>query len=254
VWNSFRTDEPAGLVAGVTSYRAGYDDLIHAYVARPEGPGPYPGVVLVHHLPGWDEIYREMANRLAGHGHTVIAPDLYCRSGHGTPDDVAAAVRAQGGPPDDQVVADCAAARDWLRSLPTSNGRVGIMGSCSGGRHALLAASRSPGFDAVVDLWGGGVVVDPDKATSQRPVAPVAYTADLTAPLLGLFGEEDSGPSPAEVDAHEAELRRHGKAYDFHRYPGAGHGFFYYHRTAYRPEAAMDGWAKVFAFFGRHLH
>jgi carboxymethylenebutenolidase len=252
VWNSFRTDEQRGLIAGVTTYNAG-KDLIHAYVARPEGPGPFPGIVLVHHLPGWDELYREMARRLADHGYTVISPDLYCRDGHGTPDDVAAAVRARGGPRDEDVVADCAAARDWLRALPTSNGRVGIIGTCSGGRHAVLAASRAGGFDAVADLWGGGVVAGPDQATPQRPVAPIDYTADLDAPLLGLFGDLDRSPSPSEVDQHEAELKKHMKVYEFHRYPDAGHGFFYYHRSAYRPEAAMDGWSKVFAFFGRHL-
>jgi carboxymethylenebutenolidase len=253
VWDKFRTDEQRGLIAGVTTYHAGNDDLIHAYVARPEGPGPFPGIVLVHHLPGWDELYREMARRLADHGYTVISPDLYCRDGHGEPDDVAAAVRARGGPRDDDVVADCAAARDWLRALPTSNGRVGIIGTCSGGRHAVLAASRAGGFDAVADLWGGGVVAAPDQATPQRPVAPIDYTADLNAPLLGLFGDQDRSPSPSEVDQHEAELKKHAKAYEFHRYPDAGHGFFYYHRSAYRPEAAMDGWSKVFAFFGRHL-
>lgn len=253
MWDSFLTNEQRGLVAGVTTYRAGNDDLIHAYLARPEGPGPFPGIVLVHHLPGWDEIYRETARRLADHGYTVICPDLYCRDGHGTPDDIAAPVRARGGPRDDDVVADCAAARDWLRALPTSNGKVGIMGSCSGGRHAVLAASRAGGFDAVIDLWGGGVATSPEQATPQRPVAPVEYTADLNAPLLGLFGDQDSSPSPAEVDQHEAELARHGKVYEFHRYPEAGHGFFYYHRAAYRPEAAMDGWSKVFAFLTKHL-
>jgi carboxymethylenebutenolidase len=252
VWNSFLTDEHRGLVAGVTSIDDG-NGLIHAYVARPEGPGPYPGVVLVHHLPGWDEMYREIARRLADHGHTVISPDLYCRYGHGTPDDVAAVARAAGGVGDDEVVAMCAAARDWLRSQPTSNERVAIMGSCSGGRHAVLVASRTPGFDAVVDLWGGGVVAAPEDATPQRPVAPIELTADLSAPLLGLFGDLDPSPTPADVDRHEAELKRLGKAYEFHRYADAGHGFFYYHRTAYRPEAAMDGWAKVFAFLGRHL-
>lgn len=253
MWNSLSTDAFAGLVAGVTAYRAGNGDLIHAYVARPEGPGPFPGIVLVHHLPGWDEFYREMARRLADHGYTVIAPDLYCRAGHGTPDDVAAAVRAHGGPVDDAVVADCAAARDWLRALPTSNGKVGIIGSCSGGRHAVLAASRAGGFDAVVDLWGGGVVAAAEDATPQRPVAPIHHTADLDAPLLGIFGDEDRSPSPEQVDQHETELKRHGKEYEFHRYADAGHGFIYYHRPAYRPQSAMDCWAKIFDFFRRKL-
>ena len=86
-----------------------------------------------------------------------------------------------------------------------------------------------------------------------RPGAPIDYTADLTAPLLGLFGNDDSHPTPEQVNQHEEELKRLGKEYEFHRYDGAGHGFFYYHAPMYRPEAAMDGWAKIFTFFGTHL-
>jgi carboxymethylenebutenolidase len=84
-------------------------------------------------------------------------------------------------------------------------------------------------------------------------VAPIDYTADLTAPLLGLFGNDDSHPTPEQVNLHEEELKRLGKEYEFHRYDGAGHGFFYYHTPMYRPEAAMDGWAKIFTFFGTRL-
>src|ERR1700691_3853924 len=177
MWNSFRTDARDGLTAEVITYPAGGGDEIHAYVARPTGDEPRPGIVAVHHLPGWDEFYREFSDRLARHGYTVICPDLYCRFGHGTPDDVAARVRTQGGVHDDSVVADCAAALAWLKALPTSNGRVGIIGSCSGGRHALLAASRLTGFDAVADLWGGGVIAAREELTPARPVAPIDYTA-----------------------------------------------------------------------------
>lgn len=253
MWNSFSTDEHQGLVAGVTTYAAGGGDLIHAYVARPEGNGPFPGIVLIHHLPGWDEFYRETACRLANHGYTVICPDLYCRDGHGKPDDIAAKVRAEGGAPDDRVVADGEAALRWLKALPTSNGKVGIVGSCSGGRHAVLVASRVQGFAAVVDLWGGRVVIPQDQLTDRQPVAPIDYTKDLNAPLLGLFGNEDQSPTPEQVDQHEAALKEHGKNYEFHRYDGAGHGFFYYDRAMYRQEQAMDGWSKVFSFFAKHL-
>jgi carboxymethylenebutenolidase len=253
MWNSFDTGARLGLTAEVITYPGGNGDEIHAWVARPTGGEPAPGVVAVHHLPGWDEFYREFAERLARHGYTVICPDLYCRYGHGTPDDVAATVRAQGGVPDDSVVADCAAALRWLKAQPTSNGRAGIIGSCSGGRHALLTASRGSGFDAVADLWGGGVIMAKDELSDARSVAPIDLTPDLTAPLLGLFGNDDSHPTPEQVNRHEAELHRLGKDYEFHRYDGAGHGFFYYHTPMYRPEAAMDGWAKIFGFFGRHL-
>ncbi len=253
MWNSFRTDGQVSIATEITRYSAGGGDQIHAYVARPQGPGRYPGVVLIHHMPGWDEFYQEFTERLARHGYIVICPDLYCRFGHGTPDDVTAKVRSQGGVHDASVVADCAGALAWLRGQPDCTGKVGIMGTCSGGRHALLVASTVPGFAAVVDLWGGGVVASPDQLSPARPVAPIDYTKDLRVPLLGIFGNDDRSPTPEQVDVHEAELRKHGKDYEFHRYDGAGHGFFYYHTPNYRPAQTMDAWGKIFAFFQKHL-
>ena len=254
MWNTLDTGANDAMSASVIEIAGANGDAVHAYVARPEGAGKRGGVVLVHHMPGWDEIYREFTRRLAEHGYDAICPDLYCRAGHGRPDDVTAKVRADGGVPDAQVVDDLAAASRWLRALPTSNGKVGIIGTCSGGRHAVLAASRTPGaYDAVADLWGGGVVMAPDQLTDKRPVAPIDLTSDLRAPLLGLFGNDDKSPTPEQVDQHEAELKRHAKSYEFHRYDGAGHGFFYYDRPAYRAEQALDGWNKVFAFFAKQL-
>jgi len=253
MWNSFDTSAPRAISAGVTTIAAANGDQIHAYVARPEGDGPFPGIVLVHHMPGWDELYQEFARRFANHGYNTLSPDLYCRVGHGTPDDIAAKVRADGGVADDQVVADCSAAAKWLKALPTSNGKVGIIGTCSGGRQAVLVAARTRDFDAVADLWGGRVVAAKEALTPKQPVAPIDYTKDLQVPLLGLFGNDDQAPSPAEVNQHEEELKKHGKNYEFHRYDGAGHGFFYYDRPIYRQQQAMDGWAKVFAFFEKNL-
>jgi carboxymethylenebutenolidase len=129
-----------------------------------------------------------------------------------------------------------------------------VIGSCSGGRHAYLAATRSDVFDAVVDLWGGAVVMPKDQLTDARPVQPLDYTESLDCPILGLFGEDDVSPTPEQVAIHEKELERLGKNYEFHMYPGAGHGFFYHNRpAAYRAEQAVDGWNKVFDFFGRTL-
>jgi carboxymethylenebutenolidase len=204
-------------------------------------------------MPGWDEWYKECTRRFAHHGYATICPNLYQRTGHGTPEDVAARVRADGGVPDDQVVADVVGGMRFLRALPTLNGKVGVMGTCSGGRHAVLAASRAQGFDAVIDCWGGGVVMSKDDLTPARPVAPIDYTKDLSAPLLGLFGEEDRSPTKEQVAMHEEELKKHGKDYEFHMYPNAGHGFFYYHVGAYRQEQAVDGWKKVWAFLEKHL-
>jgi carboxymethylenebutenolidase len=253
-WNSFRTDSPQGAVTSeLITFSGGNGDQIHAYVSRPTGAGVTPGVVAVHHMPGWDEFFREFSDRLARHGYTVICPNLYDRFGQGSPDDIAAKVRGEGGVPDDSVVADCAAAREWLLAQPTSNGRTGIIGTCSGGRHSLLTACRTTGWNAVGDLWGGGVIMSADELSPARPVAPIDYISSLSAPVLGLFGNEDKYPTPEQVDQLEAELARHGKEYEFHRYDGASHGFFYYFAPMYRPEATMDGWEKIFAFFGQHL-
>jgi len=242
-----------GLLAETVTMHGANGDVINAYFARPLGAGPFPGMVLIHHMPGWDEWYREVTRKFAHHGYITISPNLYFRSGHGTPEDVAAKVRAAGGVPDDQAVGDAEGAMKYLRSLPYLNGKVGIFGTCSGGRHATLTASRVKGFDALVDCWGGGVVMAKEDLTANRPVAPIEYTKDLSCPILGLFGEEDKSPTPEQVALHEAELKKHNKTYEFHMYPKAGHGFFYYDRAAYRQEQAMDGWKKVFAFLEKYL-
>ena len=117
----------------------------------------------------------------------------------------------------------------------------------------MLAASRVEGFDAVVDCWGGRVVMAESELNDNFPVAPVDYTADLSCPVLGLFGEEDTSPSPEQVEIHEAALKKHGKDYEFHMYAGAGHGFFYYHREVYCQEQAVDGWRKILDFLPKHL-
>lgn len=253
MWNSYSTRGPVSVSARIISFAGGGSDSIHAYVASPDGDSKRPGIVLLHHMPGWDEYYFECAERLARHGYDVICPDLYCRYGHGMPDDVYARVRSEGGVPDDAVVRDAGAALSWLQAQPNHNGRSAVMGSCSGGRHAVLTASLVSGFDAVVDLWGGGVVTEGTEATQARPNPPAAFTSQLTAPLLGIFGNEDKSPSPEQVSTHERILQEAGKAYEFHRYDGAGHGFTYYHSPAYRQAQAMDCWEKVFRFLSNRL-
>ena len=249
----YTTEMYEGMLAETITIKGHNGDTINAYFARPLGPGRFPGVVLVHHIPGWDEWYREVTRKFAHHGYAAICPNLYHREGQGTPEDVAAMVRAAGGVSDDQVVGDSVAGKDYLRSLPYSTGKVGIIGTCSGGRHTFLVACRSTGFDAAVDCWGGRVVMSKDELTSRQPVAPIDYTKDLSCPLLGIFGEDDQSPPPDQVEQHEEELKKHGKNYEFHMYPNAGHGFFYYDRPMYRQEQAVDGWRKVFAFYGNHL-
>jgi carboxymethylenebutenolidase len=249
----YTTDQYEGMLAETVAMTGHQGEQINAYYARPLGSGPFPAVVLIHHMPGWDEWYREATRRFAQHGYASICPNLYFRAGHGTPEDVAARVRGEGGVSDEQVLGDVEGALKYLLSQPEGSGKVGLFGTCSGGRHGFLAACRIKGFSAVVDCWGGGVVMSQEELSPKRPVAPIDYTADLSCPLIGIFGNDDHSPTPDQVDTLEAALKQHGKTYEFHRYDGAGHGFFYYHAPAYRQAQAVDGWKKIFAFFEKHL-
>ena len=243
-----------GLQAETVSFRAHNGDKGEAYYARPLRVRKFPGVVVIHHLPGWDEWIIEVTRKFAHHGFAAIAPHLYFREGPGSPDDIGARVRAAGGVPDEFVVGDAAGAMAFLRAQPNSNGKVGVIGFCSGGRHAYLIACRVPGIDAVVDCWGGNVIVDnPKDLNAKRPVAPIDLTEKMTCPLLGIFGNDDHNPTADQVNRTEVVLKKLGKNYEFHRYNGAGHAFFNNMRDAYRPEQAMDGWRKVLSFLNRHL-
>ena len=148
---------------------------------------------------------------------------------------------------------DVQGAIDYLRTLPYVSGKVGVIGYCSGGRQAYLAACTLRGIDAAIDCYGGGVVAKPEELTARQPVAPIDFTKDLQCPLLGLFGVEDTRPSPDDVAHIEEALKKHGKTYAVHTYENAGHAFFAVNRPNYRPHAAVDGWEKVFAWFGKYL-
>jgi carboxymethylenebutenolidase len=230
----------------------GHDgDEINAYFAEPHGDGPFPAVVVIHHMPGWDESTAEIANRFAAHGYLAIVPNLHHRDAPGaSPDDAAAASRAAGGVPDDRLVGDVDGAVSWLRARPDSNGKVGVIGYCSGGRQAFLAGC-SLDVDAAVDCYGAFVVGDPPEGMNMKPLLHLAE--NLHCPLLGLFGLDDQFPSPDQVDTLEAELQRLGKEYEFHRYEGAGHAFFNTARDSYRAGSAADGWQRIFSFYGRLL-
>ena len=241
------------MCAELVNMRGHEGDMINAYLAHPAGPGLYPGVVVVHHMPGWDEATKEIARKFAHHGYVAISPNLHFREGKGTPEANSASVRDAGGMPDNRTMGDIEGAIGYLRALPYLNRKVGIIGYCSGGRQVYLAACTLRGIDAAVDCYGGGVGAGKEGLTPRQPVDPLDFTKDLSCPLLGLFGREDKRPSPEHVAKTEAELKKWGKTYEFHTYDNAGHSFFTVDRPAYRVEAAMDGWNRVFQWFGKYL-
>jgi carboxymethylenebutenolidase len=228
-------------------------DEIEAYLARPDEPAARGGVVVIHHLPGYDRATKEIVRRFAELGYDAICPNLFWREAPGAaPDDAAAAARARGGVPDEQLVGDVAGAARHLRELPSSNGKVGVTGYCSGGRQSVLAACHVA-LDAAVDCYGAFVTGTPPPDYMLAITNLVDQLPNLRCPLLGLFGNEDARPSPEHVDELERLLTAHGKTYEFHRYDDAGHAFFATDRPSYRVAAANDGWERITDFFAKYL-
>lgn len=228
-------------------------DDVEAYLARPEGEHSRGGVVVIHHMPGYDRGSKEIVRRFAELGYDALCPNLYWREAPGAdPADAAATARAQGGVPDVRLIGDVGGAADHLRALTTSNGKVGVIGYCSGGRQSVLAACNLD-LDAAVDCYGAFVTGEAPEGFPIKVTNLVEVLPNLRAPLLGLFGDTDSYPSPAHVDELEQILADNGLPYEFHRYDDAGHSFFTTDRPSYSVEAANDGWERIEAFYATHL-
>jgi carboxymethylenebutenolidase len=241
------------LCAETISITGNGGDEIEAYAALPSEDGQRGGVVVIHHMPGYDRGTKEIVRRFAELGYDAICPNLYCRQAPGAaPDDAAATARAQGGVPDEQLIGDVAGAAAYLRDLPSSNGKVGVIGYCSGGRQSVLAACNVD-LDAAVDCYGAYVTGTPPEGFPLKIGNLVGQLPDLRCPLLGLFGNEDSHPSPEHIDELDQVLTDNGKPHEFHRYDGAGHAFFSTNRPSYRVEAANDGWERIEAFYATNL-
>src|SRR3954451_25358590 len=162
-------------------------DLLEAYAARPLDPSPRGGVVVIHHLTGYDRETKEFVRRFAVMGYNAVCPNLYTRIAPGaSPDIAAAAARAQGGVSDDQVVGDVDGAAAYLRALSNSNGKVGVIGHCSGGRHAFLMSTTLPLAAAVV-CYAGLIVGEPPPQMPSM-VSLVDRTSQVQIRILGLFG------------------------------------------------------------------
>ena len=229
-------------------------DEVEAYLAVPDDASDARGsVVVIHHMPGYDSPTKEITRRFAAFGYAALMPNLYYRDAPGaSPDDAAATARAKGGVPDERLVGDVAGAAEYLRALPGSNGKVGVIGYCSGGRQSFLAAC-SLQFDAAVDCYGACIVNPPPEGMPLKVVPIVGLAKGLSCPLLGLFGADDKYPAPEETAELSRVLDELGKVHEFHTYEGAGHAFFSVNRVAYRPEAAGDGWQRIWDFYGQYL-
>ena len=227
------------IVAETISITGHGGEEIEAYFARPLDGSGQPSVVVLHHMPGYDRASKEIVRTFAVYGYAALMPNLHHRYAPGAKaSDAAAAARDAGGVPDEQCRGDVEGAMRLLRSRPEANGKVGVIGYCSGGRQTFMVACTLD-VDAAVDCYGGR--------------ADIGLAPDLRCPLLGLFGADDQSPSPDDVAAMAEALEADGKDFDFRSYDGAGHAFFSVDRPSYRVDAAKDGWKQIWQFFDTHL-
>ncbi len=225
-----------------------------AAVARPQGGGEYPGIVVVMEAFGLNDHIKEVAGRIAAEGFVTLAPDLYYREAKRVVayDDLPAAIGLMTGLWDQKIVADMDAAISAVLAEPGVRGRkVGVTGFCMGGRISFLTACKSARVAVAVPFYGGGI--GSVQKSERTPAAPIDLAPGLSCPVLAFYGGDDPFIPPAEIEHVRATLAKLGPQHEVVVYAGAPHGFFCSERDSYHPDAARDAWEKMLRSFRRHL-
>jgi carboxymethylenebutenolidase len=225
---------------------------MEVFLYTPAGEGPHPGLVLCQHIPVGhtglenDTVTLKTAERYCDNGYAVAVPFIF----HWWPKSAdielkRAAFR------DDWTRQDLDATYALLAARPNVDAkRIGIAGHCWGGRVAWLGACTNKRYKACAIFYGGRVKLVMGKGT---PPA-IELAPAIRCPVIGFFGNDDTNPTPADVDDYDAALTKAGVEHVFHRYDGAGHAFQSFNNPErYRKEASEDAWAKVLAFLGEKL-
>jgi len=250
--------DSAGLTLADVTYAApdGFD--LPAYVARPEGDGPFPVVIVASEIFGVHAYIQDICRRLAKAGYAAIAPAFFVRVEDPAPlADMTRIREIVGAARYEQVMGDVAATLDWAsQQLWANSDKVGITGFCWGGKVVWQACARFAALDAGVAWYGQlapSATATPEQAAAGAPW-PVDLADDLKAPVLGLYGELDRGIPLTAVEAMRAALVRAGAAgSEIVVYPGAQHGFHADYRASYSAADAADGWSKLLARFDERL-
>lgn len=252
------TTDSADLVTATVSYPAPDGFELPAYMARPEGEGPFPVVIVVSEIFGVHEYIRDVCRRLARAGYVAVAPAFFVREEDPAPlSDMQRIQQIVAAAGYEQVMGDIAATLEWVSLQSWANeGKVGITGFCWGGKVVWQAAARFSAIDAGV-AWYGRLAPAANATEAQASAGrpwPVDLAADLKAPVLGLYGGQDTGIPLASVEAMRAALTKAGAAgSEIVVYPDAPHGFHADYRASYREADAKDGWRRLLAFFERKL-
>ena len=241
--------DATGLQAGPVKIAVQGGEMI-AYRAQPEGGQKAPVILVVSEIFGVHEYIQDVCRRLAKVGYCAIAPELFARQGDPRQYNSIADILAKvtGKTPDAQVMADLDACVAWAAAQGADTARLGMTGFCWGGRITWLYAAHNPGLRAGV-AWYGRLTGPANEFT---PRHPVDLAAQVAAPVLGLYGGQDSGIPLDTVEAMRQALAAAGRKSRIEVYPDAPHAFHADYRPSYRKEPAEDGWKRLLAWFAEH--
>ncbi len=238
-----------GLIAGDVEVPSP-DRKVPAYRAMPANGTNLPLVIVIPEIFGLHEHIKDVCRRLAHQGYFAIAHEPFCRHGDVTKlSDFGAIREIVSKTSDQEVLVDL----DCAMSLAISTGKVNpqraaVTGFCWGGRMVWLYAAYSDRMKAGA-AWYGRLV---GQASELQPKHPVDVAAGLNAPVIGLYGEEDTGIPLDTIDKMRAAAKAAGKTADIIVYPKAPHAFHADYRPSYREKDAKEAWASMLAWFKKH--
>jgi carboxymethylenebutenolidase len=238
-----------GLTAGDAKIKVA-DGEMPGYFARPNGVSNPPVVLVAMEILGLHEYIKDVTRRLAKLGAFAVAPDYYFRKGTDLTKmtDIQQLLPIVNSKPDAELLSDLDSTVAWAKSQGGDTGRLGIVGFCRGGRNVWEYAAHNSALKAAVAFYGPPV----DPPNPLWPKSPTQLAPEMKAPVLGLYGEADTGIPVAQVEALKAALAQNNKTAEFKIYPGAPHGFHADYRPSYRKEAAEDAWSQMQAWFKKY--
>ena len=246
--DAIKTDT-GGLTVGDARIKVA-DGEMPGYFARPAGVSNPPVVLVAMEIFGLHEYIKDVTRRLAKLGAFAVAPDYYFRKGADLTKitEIPQLMPIVNSKPDAELLSDLDGTVAWAKSEGGDTSRLGIIGFCRGGRTVWEYAAHSGALKAGAAFYGS--LVDPPNPV--WPKSPTQLAGEMKAPVIGLYGEADTGIPVATVEAFKAALAADKKTAEFKIYPGAPHGFHADYRPSYRKDAAEDAWSQMQTWFRRY--
>jgi carboxymethylenebutenolidase len=246
--DAIKTDT-GGLTAGDAKIKVA-DGEMPGYFARPAGVSNPPVVLVAMEIFGLHEYIKDVTRRLAKLGALAVAPDYYFRNGADLTKitEIPQLMPIVNSKPDAELLSDLDGTVAWAKSEGGDTSRLGIIGFCRGGRTVWEYAAHSSTLKAGAAFYGS--LVDPPNPV--WPKSPTQLAGEMKAPVIGLYGEADTGIPVATVEAFKAALAENKKTAEFKIYPGAPHGFHADYRPSYRKDAAEDAWSQMQTWFRKN--